>query len=117
MNLFFPNIAYAASESLDKFIQSVNGKIINPLIVFLFALALVYFLWGVFSFISNNEEEEKRTAGKRHMIWGIIGMTVMIGVWTILSILMNTFNIQGIDVQKGTVTLPAYDAQYPPLGN
>jgi len=108
MDLFFTNVAYA-SESVDVFVSNVNKLIINPLIVLLFGLAVVYFLYGVFQFISNSENEEAKTKGKSHMIWGIIGIVIMMGVFTILNIIMNTFNIQGINPQQGTVQLPDYN--------
>ena len=66
MDLFFPNIAYA---SLDSFVLNVENLIIDPLIKFLFALAVVYFLYGVFQFLANQENEEKKTAGKQHMLY------------------------------------------------
>jgi uncharacterized membrane protein YidH (DUF202 family) len=106
MNLFFINVAYAGSENIDQFIVNVNKLIINPLILLLFALAVVYFLYGVFEFISNQENEEKKTKGKSHMIWGIIGITIMMGVFTIIQIILNTLNIEGISPEQGTVTLP-----------
>lgn len=105
MNLFFTNIAYA---SVDSFIANVNNQIINPLIIFLFALALVYFLYGVLEFFLNQENEEKRTASKKHMLWGVVGLTIMMGVWAILGIILNTLNIpkSQIDPKEGKVTLP-----------
>lgn len=106
MDLFFVNIAYASSGSFDQFIFKVNEMIINPLIIFLFALATIYFLYGVFEFISNQEDEEAKTKGKSHMIWGIIGITIMMGVFTIMNIVLNTLNIEGIDPEQGTVQLP-----------
>jgi len=104
MDLFSAKIAYA---SLDSFIGNVEGSIINPLIQFLFALAVVFFLYGVFEFLANQENEEKKTTGKSHMIWGIIGITIMLGVWGILNMLLNTLGISKgqIDPQNGTVHL------------
>ena len=99
MNLFFINIVNAATintgngQSLDQFIFNVNKFIINPLIILLFALALVYFLYGVFEFIMNGENEEAKTKGKSHMIWGIIGITIMMGVFTIMNIILNISKI------------------------
>ena len=114
MNLFSVNIAYASSR-LDLFLSRVNTQIINPLIIFLFALALVYFLYGVFEFIANGANDEKKTAGKSHMLWGVIGLTIMMGVWAILGIILNTFDIKGIDPEQGTVDLPEYvPPPYPP---
>jgi succinate dehydrogenase/fumarate reductase cytochrome b subunit len=106
MALFSPKIAYAASTSLNGFITNVDNTIINPLILFLFALAIVYFLYGVLMFILNQENEEKKTAGKSHMLWGIVGITIMLGVWTILNILINTLGLSGqINPEQGTVNL------------
>lgn len=93
-------------DKLDSFIAKVDTLIINPLILFLFALAVVFFLYGVFEFILNQENEEKKTTGKSHMIWGIIGITIMMGVWVILGIIVKTLGISGeINPEQGTVNL------------
>ena len=89
-SLFSTNIAYA---NLDSFIGNVNKLIINPLILFLFALAIAFFLFGVLKFLINQDNEEKKTEGKQHMLWGIIGITIMLGVFTILKMVMSTLNI------------------------
>jgi hypothetical protein len=40
------------------------------------------------------------------MLWGIIGITIMLGVWTILNILINTLGLSGqINPEQGTVNL------------
>ena len=112
MNLFSPNIAYA---SLDNFLIKVNAQIVNPLIKFLFALAIAYFLYGVFEFISNQANEEKKTTGKSHMIWGIVGITIMLGVWGILSIILNSLNIpkSEINPEENKVQLKDYNPTFP----
>ena len=114
MNLFSTNIAYA---SVDSFVANVDRLIINPLIIFLFALALAFFLYGVFEFILNQDNDEKKTQGKSHMIWGIIGLTIMFGVWTILGVVMRTFNIGGINPKKGEVKLNDYSPTLNELKN
>jgi|ERR1035437_2086705 uncharacterized membrane protein YidH (DUF202 family) len=102
MDLFSTKIAYA---SLDSFITNVDNTIINPLILFLFALAVVYFIYGVLEFLMNQESEDKKTSGKSHMLWGVVGITIMLGVWTILGMVISTFGIKGVDPQNGTVNL------------
>jgi succinate dehydrogenase/fumarate reductase cytochrome b subunit len=74
--------------------------IVNPLITLLFALAVVYFLYGVLEFFMNQENEEKKTQSKSHMLWGIIGITIMLGVFAIINIILKTFNISGIKIDK-----------------
>lgn len=102
MNLFFANVAYA---SVDSFVKDVNSLIVNPLIKLLFAVALLLFLYGVVEFVSNQESDEKRTKGKNHMLWGLVGFVIMFGVWGILNIVLDTFGITGVDPEAGTVDL------------
>lgn len=109
IDLFLPNIAYA---SVDTFIAKVNEVIINPLILLMFALALVFFFYGIVEFLANPESDEKKTKGKSHMIWGIVGITIMMGVWFIMHLVMNTLNIEGINPEKGEVKLNEYAPDY-----
>lgn len=91
----FP-VAYASVMTLVK---SVNRVVINPLIIFLFALALVYFLYGVAQFIMNGGNDEKRTIGKSHMMWGVVGMFIMVSVFGIMRIILNTLGENHIKIQ------------------
>ncbi|MCM2339256.1 MAG: hypothetical protein NDI62_02265 [Burkholderiales bacterium] len=102
MDFLFTNIAYA---SVDSFVLNVNRMIINPIIALLFAAAFAYFLYGVFQFISNQDNEEAKIKGRDHIIWGILGIVIMMGVFTILDMIMNTFNIEGIDPEEGRVEI------------
>lgn len=104
MNLLSPKIAYA---DFNEFLGKVNAEIINPLILFLFALAVLFFLYGMLEFLFNQQSEEKRTAGKSHMLWGVLGIAIMLGVFTIMNIILNTLSIpkSEIDVEEGTVEL------------
>ena len=111
LSLFSVNVAYA---DFDSFLGNVNKLIINPIIGFLFALAVVYFLWGVFQFLHVAENEESKTTGKSHMMWGVVGITIMLGVWTILGILTKTLNIDGqINPENNTVNLTNYTPPTP----
>ena len=103
MNLFSLNIAHADSAQLDSFIAKVDSNIINPLISFLFALAVLYFLYGVLQFFLNQTNEEKKTSAKNHMMWGVIGMTIMMSAFAIINMILRTLNIEGIDARRGTV--------------
>ncbi|MEJ0002243.1 MAG: hypothetical protein WDN09_03675 [bacterium] len=112
MDLLFPNVAHA--ETVDQFIANVDRLIINPLIVLLFALAVIYFLWGMFMFLANADNEEKRSVGKLHMIYGVIGMTIMVGVFAIMHVVLDTLSIDGINPEQGSVQLDDYNPSYPP---
>jgi hypothetical protein len=68
----------------------------NSIIPFIFAIATVAFVWGVVNFfIIGGEEEAKREQGKQFMLWGIVSLAVMISFWGLVSILSNTFGVDG----------------------
>jgi hypothetical protein len=73
----------------DLLTRLVNA-IVNPLIRFMFVIALMYFLYGVVQFIRNSDSDDGRTVGKRHMLYGVIGMSIMISVYAIMSIAFGT---------------------------
>ena len=113
ISLLSPHIAYAQTSDFDTFISHVDSLIINPLILLLFGLAVAYFLYGLVQFIANQDSEEKRTAGKSHMIYGVIGMTIMMSVFAVMNMVLNTLNVNGIDPEKGSVQLDNYNPQWP----
>lgn len=86
-------IAHAATYNPTvPVIQKAITEIVNPLIVFFFALAIITFLWGMFEFVAGSENEEKLSTGKRHMIWGIVGIFIMFSVFGIMRVICNTIN-------------------------
>lgn len=92
----FAEVAHAdAPAAFQEFLQRVSYYIINPLIGLIFAVALAYFIWGVLSFIRNQDSDADREEGKQHMMWGIIGMFLMVAVYGIIGIIINTFGLQG----------------------
>ena len=95
-------VAYAG---FNGFVTKVNTFIVNPIIEILFAIALVIFLWGVLEFLFNLDNDEKRSTGKSHMLWGFVGFLIMFGVFTIMNMLIKTFNIQGVNPEEGKVEL------------
>lgn len=105
LDLFSANIAHAATPRVDAFVKSVDRYIVNPLILLLFALAVLIFLYGVLEFLLGQASDEKKTTGKSHMLWGIVGIVIMLGVWTLLGLVMSTLGVEGINPQEGTVDL------------
>ncbi len=62
-------------------------------IPFIFALAIASFVWGVVQYVINDTEEAK-TKGRDFIIWGIIGIAVMVSVWGLTKVVGGTFGIQ-----------------------
>lgn len=69
-------------------VQKINDAILQPLTVLLLALATGYFLFGLMKFIQNQDNEEAQSEGKKHMVYGIVGIAIMVGVWGILGVII-----------------------------
>lgn len=66
-------------------IQKFTDAILQPLVALLMAVAVGYFLFGVMKFVKDQDSEDAQVEGKRHMLWGIIGIAIMVSVYGILN--------------------------------
>lgn len=80
-------------ELAHSFVAQLNQVILFPLITLMTVIALLYFLWGGFQYVLGANNDTARATGKKHLIWGIIGLLVMLSAYAILSIAANTFGI------------------------
>lgn len=80
-------------SKIDEFLRNVITEIVNPIILLLSAAAFVLFIWGVFEFIANAGDETKRTEGKRAIMWGLVGLVIIFGVYGIINIALGTFSL------------------------
>lgn len=78
--VFFPTVAFGALESINLLVIQARN-IIDMLIPFVAALALLYFFWGLAQFILNSGSDDAKTEAKNKMIWGIVALFVMVSVW------------------------------------
>ncbi len=98
-----PAITMAAtiSDIINKILDILQTVI--PLLV---AIAVIYFLWGVVQFITSAGDETKRTEGRNKIIYGLIGLAVMIAVWGLVNILLQTFDLEGGGAAPDVPELP-----------
>ena len=79
------------------------GQLFNAVVPVLIALGVLYFVWGVVTYVMAGDEEAK-SAGRDRMIFGIIGLAVIIGVWGLVNFLRNTFGLKNnTNIQLPTV--------------
>lgn len=75
----------------EKILQNVITEVFSPLYQLAVGVAFVYFLYGVFRFIMDMSDPEKKNLGKGHLLWGTIGLFVMFSVGGILKIFNDVF--------------------------
>jgi hypothetical protein len=68
--------------------------LLNTVIPVLIVLGVIYFIWGVITYVIAGEDEAK-TKGRNMMIYGLIGLLVIVSVWGLVNILRNSFGIYG----------------------
>ena len=84
------------SDKVLQLIQNINKVIIVPILYLLATLSFAFFIWGLVEFIAKADSQEARDKGKQHMIWGIVGLFIMVSAIPIINIALNTFGISEI---------------------
>ncbi|HEY4488130.1 MAG TPA: hypothetical protein VJB97_01290 [Candidatus Paceibacterota bacterium] len=79
----------AANELIGRIVDAI----INPIILVVFAFGFFIFTWGMVQFLWNMRGGEVKEDGKQHMLWGIIGMLIMVSVYGIISLIDDTLDL------------------------
>jgi hypothetical protein len=74
----------------NTLLKSILVNIVNPLVTLMVGVAVLYFLWGVFDFVRNAESSEKRKVGGMHMLWGALGIFIMVTAYGVLNLIIGT---------------------------
>jgi hypothetical protein len=76
----------------DTIAARLTDLIINPLIALIFAVGLLVFFWGLIQFLLaiNTNGSFSKEDGKSHMLWGIIGMFVMVVAYALFQFISHT---------------------------
>ena len=80
-----PESAYA--KSLKDIVDGTIVPIGDMIITLLYALAFLFFLFGMVKFFFS-PTEEARVNGKKFAFWGIIGFAVLFATWGLVNVLL-----------------------------
>ena len=83
-----PSAALAAGQGLAG-VLDVASDLITTAVPIVISLAVLYFLWGLATYLLKPEKE----AGIQMMTWGIIALFVMVSIWGLVNLLKDTFNL------------------------
>ncbi len=87
-------------------IQQV-GKVVGLITPIIFALAIIYFFWGLAKFVLAAGDDEARSQGKKIMLWGVVALFVMVSVYGLIKFLGNALDVeQGLDVELPNIPMP-----------
>ncbi len=91
-----PAVVFAQQQntSSTQTIPSILGtiaRILNDAVIpLVIGLAFVVFLWGIFKYVTAASLEGKAGA-KETIIYGLIGLFIMLAAWGLVKILIDTF--------------------------
>ena len=75
--------------TFSRIIQNIEG-VLNKLVGLLFVVATVVFLWGVIQYVIAGGDEKKLEQSRSFIIYGLIGLFVMVAMWGIVRAVCST---------------------------
>lgn len=77
-------------NAVDTLVGKIVDAIVNPILTLFFVLSVLLFLFGMIRFLFNRVSAKEQEDGKQHMIWGVVGMAIMVSAWAIVNLLQAT---------------------------
>jgi len=74
------------SAEVKKITENITD-IVNWAGPLLITVATIYFVWGVLQYITSGADEGKRAEARQTMIYGVIGLFVIVSVWGLISLI------------------------------
>jgi CHASE3 domain sensor protein len=81
-------------DQFNALYETLQREVLYPAIALAFAVAVLYFLWGVYRYIRNADNADERANGHRQMFYGIIGLAIMSSAAVLVNLIKIT--IEGL---------------------
>jgi len=73
----------------------IGVTIFEALVGLFLSAAIAAFFWGLVKFIWNAGDEKNLADGKQLMLWGMVGIFVIVSLWAIVGFIQVSFGIGG----------------------
>lgn len=90
-----PAFAFAQQSSqpeLLTFLQTTVPDLLNAIIPIIITVGVIFFILGVVQYVIADDEAAK-TKGRDRMLYGIIGLFVIVTFWGLVTVLQNTLDV------------------------
>lgn len=81
--------------------KDIFGNYLAPLLM---TIAVAVFIYGVVKYIAAAGDTEKMREAKGYIIYGILGLFVLVAFWGLIAVIVYTF---GLDASNPSITLPS----------
>lgn len=90
---FAQNIGPKYTPTSFKDVICIFTVLVLDFIPYVVVIAVGFFLMGLIKYVSHGDNEEKREAGTKMMIYGIVGFFFMVSIWGITELFVKSFNL------------------------
>ncbi len=87
-----PFVAFAQNPNQLYGIITIVKNVLNYVMPIVIVLGVIYFIWNVIKY-ATNKEAEKREEAREAMIYGLIGLFVIVSIWGIIGFIGSTLGV------------------------
>jgi len=112
-----PQISFAAFERIKTLLRDFKS-VLDLIVPIVFALALIFFFYGIAQFIRSAGDTKTLESGKNKMVWGIVGLFVMVSILGIIRYLGDSIGVD-TGIQRSAPCDPSKVGEggcYQPIG-
>jgi hypothetical protein len=75
----------------EQVLEKIIVEVFSPLYELVLGVSFIYFLYGVFRYLVELNDPEKKNVNKSHMLYGLIGLFIIFSVGGILKFFNQIF--------------------------
>lgn len=87
-----PGFAFAAGMDL-KSLAAVAANYLNIALELLMGFAVLAFVWYIVKYFIATGDKANRSEAAMYLLWSIIGFAVIVSMWGLVNVVVNTFNL------------------------
>ena len=84
------------NNAISSIIPGIVDNIVLPLVELLFALTMLIFIWGLIGLFRSGDDPKVREAGQQHILWGVIGIAIMVSVYGIIRFVASSLGLEQV---------------------
>jgi len=86
-------LAQAPASGIKPLILFIANLFQGWLIPLMVMLAVLYVIWAAVMYIQVDDNSTVKKEKREQIFWGIIGLFVILSVWSLVSVVQNTFQV------------------------
>jgi large-conductance mechanosensitive channel len=101
---FVPSaLAAVDMTAFGRVVDPIISNIIYPIVGLMFGIAVLVFVYGVIQMIIHGNDPDSRKKSQNTMMYGVIGLFIMVSAWGIIWVISNTVKELGQTRQTTTI--------------